>query len=126
MAMVDENKKKHIDKIKETILMAQRKGWEENKKKFETPNDVPCLPIVEKDEWLNFYVPKLIERGAIPKSDLEVGCKYLGQCRNADEATWNGENFVYQRYKFGITYEEKINHFEDDDGFDLFVPIKKY
>lgn len=28
------------------------------------------------------------------------------------------------RNKFGSTYEEYINHFEDDNGFDLFVPIK--
>ena len=23
-----------------------------------------------------------------------------------------------------IIYEEEINHFEDDDGYDLFVPLK--
>jgi hypothetical protein len=24
----------------------------------------------------------------------------------------------------GTTYIDEINHFEDDDGYDLFVPIK--
>jgi hypothetical protein len=38
---------------------------------------------------------------------------------------WDGEKFTYQRYKFGFTFPEKINHFQDDDGYDLFVPIKK-
>ena len=28
------------------------------------------------------------------------------------------------RTKFGYTYPEDINHFEDDNGYDLFIPIK--
>ena len=36
----------------------------------------------------------------------------------------NWHTFVYERYKFGDTFDEEINHFEDDDGYDLFVPIK--
>jgi hypothetical protein len=36
-----------------------------------------------------------------------------------------GEVFEYQRYKFGCTFPETINHFEDDNGYDLFVPIRE-
>ena len=36
-----------------------------------------------------------------------------------------GDVFEYQRYKFGFTFPEKINHFEDDNGYDLFVPIRE-
>ena len=62
--------------------------------------------------------------GAIPKSELKVGQQYKGYCRNASTAIWLGDQFEYQRYKFGETFPEKINHFEDDNGYDLFVPYK--
>ena len=74
--------------------------------------------------WKTYYVPKLIEAGAIPKKDLIIGKEYLGSCRNSERAIWNGKCFEYERYKWGTTYIDKINHFEDDDGYDLFVPIK--
>ena len=42
--------------------------------KLETPDQIPELPCVEKDEvWKSYYVPKLIEAGAIPKKDLIIG-----------------------------------------------------
>lgn len=59
----------------------------------------------------------------IPKKDLKVGHIYLGDCRNADKAVWTGKKFEYQRYKFGSTFLEYINHYEDDDGYDVFVPF---
>ena len=92
---------------------------------FKNVDDIPDLPVVEQKRWEGYYVPLLIKNGAIPKENLEVGATYLGKCRNTDEAVWNGEQFVYTRTKWGYTYEETINHFQDDDGFDLFVPIKK-
>lgn len=59
----------------------------------------------------------------IPKNQLEVGKTYIGHCRNASEAVWTGEVFVYKRHKFGGTFDEEINHPEDDDGgCDLFYP----
>ena len=61
----------------------------------------------------------------IPKSELVVGQEYRGHCRNASRATWDGEKFHYERNKFGVTFDEKINHYEDDNGFDVFVPIKE-
>lgn len=60
----------------------------------------------------------------IPKKELIVGEEYSGYCRNSDKARWNGKEFEYERYKFGSYYTDTINHFEDDDGFDLFIPIK--
>jgi hypothetical protein len=61
----------------------------------------------------------------IPKSDLEIGAYYEGDCRNASVARWNGSHFIYRRVKFGDAFFEEINHPEDDDGFDLFVPRNK-
>lgn len=61
---------------------------------------------------------------AIPKSELRNGITYKGNCRNASEAIWDVDKFVYTRYKFGSTYFETINHYEDDDGYDVFVPVE--
>ena len=102
-----------------------KKYWSETRSPFTEAYEVPPLPIVDKKEWREFYVPILIERGAIPKDKLVVGKRYYGSCRNASVAVWLGDVFEYQRYKFGLTFPEKINHFEDDDGYDLFVPIRE-
>lgn len=61
----------------------------------------------------------------IPKSELIVGKTYYGYCRNAIKAFWTGYYFTYERYKFGSIYIEAINHYEDDDGYDVFVPVMK-
>lgn len=61
----------------------------------------------------------------IPKEQLIPGITYGGVCRNADNAVWNGSVFVYDRYKFGITFKEEINHYEDDDEYDVFVPFEE-
>lgn len=58
----------------------------------------------------------------INKSNLIIGRKYKGTCRNAEEAVWTGVHFIYERCKFGDTYNESINHPEDDNGYDLFYP----
>lgn len=64
-----------------------------------------------------------IER-CIPKKDLVHGTEYKGHCRNASKAVWNvdKQKFTYIRIKFGSAFLEDINHPEDDNGFDLFVP----
>lgn len=61
---------------------------------------------------------------AIPKSELVKGEIYQGECRNSEKAKWDGDKFLYTRTKFGSTYIEAIHHFEDDDGYDVFVPMK--
>lgn len=83
--------------------------------------DVPRCK--NKDEE-KFVQETLIKMGAIPLHELEVGKTYIGECRNASEAVWQGDHFIYQRYKFGSIFPEKINHFQNDDGYDVFVPIK--
>lgn len=97
----------------------------ENLEPFNTIDDIPDIPIVEKEIYNDYIVPNLIRCGAIPKEKLIVGKCYEGSCRNASNAVWNGEKFTYRRTKFGHTYNEDINHFQDDDGFDLFVPLKE-
>ena len=95
-------------------------------KPFETVDDIPEIPILDdKALYENVIVKNLIRCGAIPKDKLEVGATYEGTCRNADKAVWNGKCFDYKRYKFGEWEDAKINHFQDDNGYDLFVPIKK-
>ena len=112
-----------LTQIKEERKKRIKEYWE-NLPKINTPMDVPELPQVDIQEWKEYYVPKLIEAGAIPKKDLVVGQIYIGEHRRARVAKWNGEQFVYNREKFGNVFEDKCNHFEDDDGFALFVPIR--
>lgn len=65
--------------------------------------------------------------GMIKQTDLEDGAYYLGWCRNAVIAKWQVDKdcFIHWRTKFGSVFTEEINHPENDDGFDLFVPLKK-
>lgn len=93
---------------------------------FTDVDSIPDVPKMKsKEEYEKYVVKNFIRCGAIPKDQLEIGETYYGHCRNASEATWDGKHFTYIRYKFGFTYPEMINHFQDDDGYDLFVPIKK-
>jgi hypothetical protein len=103
---------------------AMIKYWNELKP-FETPADVPNIPRVDEREYKEFYVPRLIAAGAIPKTDLVDGQFYFGDYRNANIGKWLAEKNVFEhwRYKFGFRIDE-CNHFEDDDGFALFVPIR--
>ena len=83
------------------------------------------------EEYHNFGSPDNFHKWVemhykiIPKSELIINKKYNGNCRNASEAVWNGEKFIYKRHKFGTNYIEEINHYEDDDGYDVFVPIEE-
>lgn len=105
---------------------AFRNRWN-NLPKFEKPEDVPPIPRVTAEEHADFYVPKLIAAGAIPKTDLTDGAFYLGDHRRGRVGRWNAEKnqFEYWRHKFTAVYIDTCNHFEDDDGFALFVPIKQ-
>ena len=69
-------------------------------------------------EWVKEHVIP------IGKSELEIGKEYSGECRSAARAVWDGKKFTYTSHKFGSEYQEHINHYEDDDGYDMFVPIK--
>lgn len=63
----------------------------------------------------------------IEKKELIDGRWYIGQCRNSSLALWDSKLncFFYIRDKLGGKLLEKINHPEDDDGFDLFYPLKR-
>jgi len=93
--------------------------WKNLDKKFINNYDIPTIPVPIEQ----LHIDKLIELGAIAKKDLIVGKYYYGKCRNADVAMWDGKVFQHMRYKFGY-YNDNVNHFEDDNGYDLFVPLK--
>lgn len=97
----------------------------DNFEPFESIDDIPDIPIVPPDIYQKHIIPNLIRCGAIPKNKLEINAEYDGVCRNSSIAKWNGTVFEYNRYKWGTRYIDTINHFEDDDGHDLFVPIRK-
>jgi hypothetical protein len=126
------DKKVRIDIIKEKArndkMMEKEKikaRWE-NLATFIIPSDVPNIPRVDENEYRNFYIPKLIKAGGITKADLIDGGYYIGDHRRAKIAIWNEKenHFIYNRYKFGQMFKDTCNHFEDDDGFALFVPIR--
>ena len=84
------------------------------------------------DKGLNSYPSKnetdrtaYYEAGVIKKEDLEDGAYCWGTCRHGPIALWDGEVFWYIRTKFTSTFAERINHLEDDNGYDLFIPLKK-
>ena len=97
---------------------------ENEMKPFQNIYDIPNIPILnDLNEYKEYVVKNFIRCGAIPKSNLKIGKTYIGSCRNSDEATWVGDVFEYNRTKYGITFKDHINHLEDDNGFDLFVPL---
>lgn len=121
-----------LEKIKEKLKADEDTAHDRMVHRFETMkpfngdvNRIPDIPITDQETYKNIIIPNLIRCGAIPKNKLEIGKTYIGDCRNATKAEWTGKEFKYMRTKFGFTYPETINHFEDDDGYDLFVPIQK-
>jgi len=68
-------------------------------------------------------MPKLTfnrEPKPIPKKLLRKGEYYVGTCRNAQIARWDGEKFHHWRSKWGNMFVETIKHREDDEVFDVF------
>lgn len=92
---------------------------------FKNEDDIPDIPIVKKEDYEKVIIPNIIRCGGIPKSQLKSHTTYIGSCRNTTEAEWTGKNFIYCRHKWGTEYIDDVNHFEDDDGYDLFIPIKE-
>jgi len=114
-------------RLKKEREVRRREYWN-NLPKIEKVADIPQLPYAEDpEEWKNFYVVKLIEAGAISKGLLKDGGYYLGDHRNAQVARWCAEKarFEYWRIKFTARFIDYCNHFEDDDGYALFVPIRE-
>ncbi len=125
----------HIQKMKDDpeykkqyLLGVKQKQKEDfaNINPFEKAEDVPELPRADNlEEWKEFYVPIIINKGGIPKEKLVDEEWYYGDHRRCHFAKWNEKEnkFEYVRYKFGYYWDE-CNHFEDDDGFALFVPLR--
>lgn len=121
---MDIQKIKHkIQKEKDERYNNILEYWKD-RKPFKNEDDIPSIPIVKKEDYDNVITPNIIRCGGIPKDELVIGETYIGSCRNASEAVWDGKKFTYMRTKFGSTYPETINHFQDDDGYDVFVPLK--
>ena len=111
-----ERTKKRIDYIIEY--------WE-TREPFKDEEDIPDIPFVSQDIYQKYIIPNIIRCGGIPKAQLKPHTVYIGSCRNSSEAEWTGEKFIYCRHKLGTEFIDDVNHFEDDNGYDLFVPIKE-
>lgn len=62
---------------------------------------------------------------SLKKEELVVGQWYKGlKVRVGNVACWDGQQFHYWRHKWGTWYMDTVNHFEDDNGYVLFFPIK--
>jgi len=91
------------------------------------------------EDVFKIRIKEYIEDGALTKDKLVDGKYYQGECRNATVARWNANKkadkgrkdidamgcFTYMRTKFRDIFPEDINHFEDDNGYDYFVPYKE-
>ena len=109
----------YVEKIKQEREENIRQWWL-SLKPFESEKDVPDLP----NPLTGFYVNRLIELGAIAIGELEIGEWYYGNYRNAKLGKWNGKTFDHIRWSHGYYWDE-CNHFQDDDRYALFVPLRK-
>ena len=49
----------------------------------------------------------------LPKDQLKVGALYRCIARNFEVGRWNGTEFEYTRYKFGMTFPDTEQHWDD-------------
>ena len=111
---------------KKELIALERRYLFYTMKPFNDIDDIPEIPLIaDKKEYEDVVVKNLIRCGAIPKDKLEVGATYAGTCRNASKGVWNGEVFEIKRYKFGDIWNDTVDHFQDDKGYDVFVPLRK-
>lgn len=121
-------------------------AWADKEKKLDRPGvfSVQAYPASQRfptPMHKGWYQRMVAQRFIIPKANLKDGCWYIGRCRNANFAQWDGTHkfpeaihephksqtgcFVHWREKFDRTFVETINHPEDDDEFDLFWPVER-
>lgn len=114
-------KKRKIDREEREAKIL--KMWTELRPFNEEGAFVPELPR----ELTRFHIAKLIKCGAIEKEELKDGVWYYGDYRNAKFGLWDAEKeqFKIQRYKHGRYRWDTCYHFQDDDGFALFVPLRE-
>lgn len=82
------------------------------------------IPVARNEDEHVALCHNIINAGGIPRDKLVKGARYRGVCRNSDEATWDGDQFIYTRWKWGSSYVEHISHFEDEMYYDVFVPLE--
>ena len=94
--------------------------------KFKYINDIPEFPACNSSQEHEELCAEYILAGAIPKSELVSGDWYIGQSRSTNIAQWfsKPKKFYFIRYKMGGEYVDTIRHFQDDNGYDLFIPFK--
>ena len=111
---------------------------------MDNPLEKQLYKFIRENKLTPENIEKLIEMGMIPKSKLKDRTYYRGVCRNTHVAQWienpgypdkdklpnnrpleRGPCFYYAREKFNRIFIEDIQHPEDDDGFDLFIPIEE-
>jgi hypothetical protein len=73
----------------------------------------------------DFHIDILIKCGAISKNELEIDKWYYGNYRNSSFGKWDGKKFHIIRSSFNQNYWDECFHFEDDDGFALFTPLRE-
>jgi len=61
--------------------------------------------------------------GMLCLKELNKGHTYLGKCRGATTAQWNGEYFVIARWEMTTWIFDYVPHPEEDEGHDIFVPV---
>jgi hypothetical protein len=95
--------------------------------KFKAPADEQRARIKFSLPMKEGELQAAYSRGMLRKAELEDGAYYRGYCRNATVAMWSAEKecFIYMRQKFERRYPDEIKHPEDDNEFDLFVPLEK-
>lgn len=115
--------KEDAEKRKKEDIKREQEMWE-NLKHFLGPGGfVPPLPR----NFTEYHINKLLDCGAIDKKNLEDGVWYFGDYRNAKFGRWDAEKekFYHRNYTMGGFRWDECNHFMDDDGAALFVPIRK-
>lgn len=71
------------------------------------------------DETLTWAMAK----GMLMLDDLVFGHYYFGYSQNAHFAYWNGDVFVVSVWEMDQRAFDEIDHPENDEGFDIFVPV---
>jgi hypothetical protein len=103
-----------------------KKWWENFNTPMLEPKDVPTANVFGED-YQKYVIPALIRNGGIQREKLKDGHFYYGQWRSGNFGKWDEEKgrFDIWRNKWNQWYLDQVNHFEDDDNFALFVPLKE-
>ena len=102
--------------------------WIESKSiKITSVDDIPPVPVLDKDKLRNFYIPILEERGIIPKRDLVEGQWYEGKTREGRYGQWNLDSFVVPSIKSWSKLTVSHQKHYEDNAFmsDAFIPFRK-